>query len=95
LIGNFLKYAWKESLLTINITKKYIDFSDNGVWVKQSEIPYLMEKFYQWNIEKTGNIEERWIWIGLSIVWKILDAHNWKHQIKSDEKKGFSFKIIL
>lgn len=95
LIGNFLKYAWKESLLTINITKKYIDFSDNGAGVKQSEIPYLMEKFYQWNIEKTGNIEERWIGIGLSIVWKILDAHNWKYQIKSDEKKWFSFKIIL
>lgn len=95
LIGNFLKYAWKESLLTINITKKYIDFSDNGAGVKQSEIPYLMEKFYQWNIEKTGNIEERGIGIGLSIVWKILDVHNWKYQIKSDEKKGFSFKIIL
>ncbi|NUJ97872.1 HAMP domain-containing histidine kinase [Candidatus Gracilibacteria bacterium] len=95
LIGNFLKYAGKESLLTINITKKYIDFSDNGAGVKQSEIPYLMEKFYQGNIEKTGNIEERGIGIGLSIVGKILDVHNWKYQIKSDEKKGFSFKIIL
>jgi len=27
-----------------------------------------MEKFYQGNIEKTGNIEERGIGIGLSIV---------------------------
>lgn len=95
LIGNFLKYAGKESLLTINITKKYIDFSDNGAGVRQGEIPYLMEKFYQGNIEKTWNIEERGIGIGLSIVWKILDSHKWKYQVKSDEGKGFSFKIIL
>lgn len=95
LIWNFLKYAGKESLLTINITKKYIDFSDNGAGVRQSEIPYLMEKFYQGNIEKTGNIEERGIGIGLSIVWKILESHNWKYQVKSDEGKWFSFKIIL
>jgi signal transduction histidine kinase len=33
--------------MNINITKKYIDFSDNGLGIKMSEIPYLMEKFYQ------------------------------------------------
>lgn len=95
LIGNFLKYAGKGSLLTINITKKYIDFSDNGKGIKKSEIPFLMEKFYQGNSEKTGNIEQRGIGVGLSIVAKIIEAHNWKYQIKSEEKKGFSFKIIL
>jgi len=95
LIGNFLKYAGKGSLLTINITKKYIDFSDNGKGIKKSEIPFLMEKFYQGNSEKTGNIEQRGIGVGLSIVAKIIEAHNWKYQIRSEEKKGFSFKIIL
>ena len=31
IIGNFLKYAGPKTLLKINITKKYIDFSDDGV----------------------------------------------------------------
>lgn len=30
IIGNFIKYAGKGTTLTINITKKYIDFKDNG-----------------------------------------------------------------
>jgi len=33
--------------MNINITKNYIDFSDDGKGIKRSEIPYLMEKFYQ------------------------------------------------
>ncbi len=95
LIWNFLKYAWKKSLLNINITKKYIDFSDNWVWIKSVKIPYLTEKFYQGNTEKSGNIEKRWIWVGLSMVEKIIESHNWKYEIKSDTGKWFSFKIYI
>jgi signal transduction histidine kinase len=47
LIANFLKYAGPKSKMNINVTKNYIDFSDDGLGIKKSEIPYLMEKFYQ------------------------------------------------
>lgn len=95
LIWNFLKYAWKNTILKINITKKYIDFNDNWFWVKSSEIPFLTEKFYQSNIEKTWSIDTRWIWVWLSIVAKIIDSHNWSYEIKSDLWKWFSFKIFI
>lgn len=95
LIWNFLKYAWKNSQLTINITKKYIDFYDNWIWIKSSEIPFLTEKFYQWNIEKSWDAEVRWIWVGLSIVSKIVESHNWRYEIKTEHWKGFSFKIFI
>lgn len=95
LIWNFLKYSWKNTLLKINITKKYIDFTDNWTWIKSSEVPYLTEKFYQWNIEKTWNIDLRWIWVWLSIITKIIFSHWWKYEIKSDKWNGFSFKIYF
>lgn len=95
LIWNFLKYAWKNSLLTINVTKKYIDFSDNGHWIKKLEIPFLTEKFYQWDESKSANIDERWIWVWLSIVWKIIEAHGWSFRISSDTNKWFSFKVFF
>ncbi len=94
LIWNFLKYAWWNSILNISVNKNYIDFSDNGIGIKQSETPYLTEKFYQWKSEKTGDIKERWIGIWLSIVEKIIESHDWRYQIKTDEGKGFSFRII-
>jgi len=95
LIWNFLKYAWENTLLTINITRKYIDFSDNWKWVKSSEIPYITEKFYQANKEKTWDASKRWIWVWLSLVAKIIEKHNWTFDIKSDLGKGYSFKIFF
>lgn len=93
IIWNFLKYAWNDTILTINITKNYIDFVDNWKWVSTSEIPYITEKFYQWKVDKTWEVEERWIWVGLSLVQKIVDAHKWKYRIKSEPDKWFSLKI--
>lgn len=95
LIWNFLKYSWKWTLLKINITKRYIDFSDDWKWIKSSEIPFLTEKFYQGNIEKSGDIDSRGIGVGLSIISKIIFSHNWRYEIKSDHNKGFSFKIFI
>ncbi len=95
IIWNFLKYAWKNSNLKINITKNYIDFLDDWVWIKSSEVPFLTEKFYQGNIEKTWDATTRWIGVWLSIISKIIHSHWWKYEIKSDKWKGFSFKIYF
>ncbi len=95
IIWNFLKYSWKNTLLKVNITKKYIDFSDNWAWVKQSEIPYLTEKFYQADKEKSWDAEKRWIWVWLSLIDKIIERHNWSYEIKSDKNSWFSFKIYF
>ena len=93
IIWNFLKYAWNDTILTINITKNYIDFVDNWKWITKSEIPYITEKFYQWKKESVWDVEERWIWVWLSLVQKIIDTHKWKFRIKSDIDKWFSIKI--
>lgn len=95
LIWNFLKYAWNKSILKINITKNYIDFADDWEWIKSSEIPFLTEKFYQWNIDKTWDVDTRWIWVWLTIISKIIKSHDWKYEIKSDVWKWFSFKIFI
>lgn len=95
LIWNFLKYAWNNTILRINITKNYIEFTDDWVWVKSTEIPFLTEKFYQSNTAKTWNIESRWIWVWLSIISKIIKSHSWKYEIKTEEWKWFSFKLYI
>jgi K+-sensing histidine kinase KdpD len=81
--------------MNINITKKYIDFVDNWKWIKKSEIPYLMEKFYQWDSSKSENVNSRWIGVWLSIVWKIIMEHNWSFKITSDTWEGFSFRVYF
>lgn len=95
LIGNFTKYAGKHTLLEIHISQEKISFSDNGVGIGKYEVPMIFEKFYQGKKEKTGSIENRGIWVGLSIVKKILDAHWWGVKIISDTGKGFRFDILF
>lgn len=90
---NFLKYAWKKTTLEVSISSKRIQFNDNGAGISKKEVPYLLEKFYQGKKEKSWNIEIRGIGVGLSIVKKIAEVHNWKIKISSDEGKGFSFTI--
>ena len=95
LIWNFLKYSGKNTKMNINITKNYIDFTDDWKGIKRAEIPYLMEKFYQWDSSKSEDVNTRWIWVWLSIVWKIILSHNWSFKINSDTWKGFSFRIYF
>ncbi len=92
---NFLKYAWDNAILKINITKNYIDFTDNWKWVDSKDIPFLTDKFYQWDKWKTWNIKERGMWVWLSIVKKIIISHGWDILIKSEKNKWFSFKIHM
>ena len=95
LIWNFLKYSGKKTMLRINITKSYIEFSDDWNGIKASEVPFLTEKFYQGKIEKSWDIEKRWIWVWLSITKKIIESHDWKYDIKSDLGKWFCFKFFI
>lgn len=95
LISNFRKYAWDARHLNISISSKQIVFSDNGVWISEKEIPFLFEKFYQGKKEKSWNIEIRWIWVWLSIVQKIIQAHAWDSKVQSGVNKWFSFSIIF
>jgi signal transduction histidine kinase len=93
IIGNFVKYAGKNTHLQVNVTRNYIDFSDDGKGVSAKEIPFLLEKFYQGKTEKTWDIDERGIGVGLSVVEKIVNNFWWTMKVESDTNKGFRIKI--
>jgi len=95
LVWNFHKYAWEKTRLTIEIKAKSIIFSDNGKWISSKEVPLIFEKFYQGKKEKTWNISARGIWVGLSVVKKVVDAHGWNTQVKSKLWSWFAFEIIF
>lgn len=92
---NFMKYAGTGSILTVVIQSTGIVFSDNGVGIAKSHVPYLFEKFYQWKQEKSEDIEKRGIGVGLSLVKKICELHNWKIYIRTDTDKWFTLEIIF
>lgn len=98
-IGNFIKYAGAGTNLYVSwsLTKDgyRLSFADNGRGVDRKEIPFLTEKFYQADSSKSGDIEDRGIGVGLSIVRKIVDAAGGDWRIDSDAGKGFRIEVTL
>jgi len=94
ILSNFIKYAGENTQLKIEFGVNSITFKDNGKGLSKEEIPYIKEKFYQWKNEKTWDINDRGIWVGFSIIEKILKAMRWKMRIESEEGQWFEIKII-
>lgn len=97
LINNAINYTGKDKTVTIRVKEekgKYnIEISDTGKGIKESDIDLIWDKYYkneknhQRNIVGTG--------IGLSIVKKILEKHDFEYGVNSIKGKGttFYFKI--
>ena len=97
LVNNAINYTGDDKVVTIKVTKNKKDYLveiiDTGKGIKESEIPYIWDKYYkkdkkhQRNVVSTG--------IGLSIVKEILELHKYEYGVKSKENKGstFYFKI--
>ena len=99
LINNAINYTGEDKTVTVRITKhkKYylVEIIDTGKGIKESEIPYIWNKYYkndknhQRNVVSTG--------LGLSIVKEILELHGYEYGVKSVLEKGstFYFKIKI
>jgi signal transduction histidine kinase len=64
-----------------------IIIQDSGIGIKEEDMPYLFEPFYSKSSERTG--------LGLSIVLGLIELHNGKIKIDSQEGKGTTVTIHL
>ena len=94
LVSNFIKYSWENKTLEIILEDWKIIFKDNWAWVKPEKLPYITEKFFQADDSKTWSADERWIWIWLSIVEKIVSSHSWTMEISSEYGKWFNITMF-
>jgi len=97
LMSNALKYTPDGGLVEIMIknlpesTKVII--RDTGTGIPQEDIPYIFERFYR--ADKSRNRNTGGSGIGLTIVKKIIEAHNGKVVVKSKVNIGTEFTISL
>jgi len=95
IIENSIKYSYKSSEIKVFIERDdnyaILWIEDRGIGIPKSEIDNVFERFYRSNNVKgykgTG--------LGLAISKEIIEAHNGKIEIKSEEDKGTVVKIIL
>lgn len=97
LLSNSIKYSGKNNLkISINAYKENgyikIGFKDNGVGVKEENLPYIFNEFYKEDDSRT-NSKETGIGLGLFIVKNIVEAH--KGTIKAENSDGLYFEITM
>lgn len=96
-IENAIKYGKPEDkkvLIRTSITEKYceIEIEDNGIGISAKHIHHIFDKFYR---VTQGNLahKAKGTGIGLNIVKQILEKHDGKVEVRSQEREGSCFTL--
>lgn len=93
LIDNAIKYSGDSVAITISGNEKEISVADNGIGIPAKSIPYLFNKFYR--VPHGNRQDVRGYGIGLYYVKSILDKMGWDIDVRSKEREGSVFTIII
>lgn len=97
-LDNAIKYSNKENIkikITLYKNENYAVFeiADNGIGIKEEDIPYIFDRFYRG--DKSRSREIVGTGLGLSIAYRIIDGHNGKVCVESTFGEGSTFIISL
>ncbi|MEK6547808.1 MAG: ATP-binding protein [Bacteroidota bacterium] len=97
LVVNAIKYGKEKGLVQVIISEKKkaytISVVDNGPGISEEHLPRIFERFYR--VDKSRAKNSGGTGLGLSIVKHIVQAHNSKISVKSEENKGTRFEFKL
>ena len=96
-VCNALKYSDKKPHIDIRLSSDnknvYFSVSDNGVGIKEADIPKIFDQFYR---SPTGNRHDvKGYGLGLSYVNAIIVAHGGNIRVDTLLNKGSTFTITL
>ncbi|WP_350293102.1 ATP-binding protein [uncultured Croceitalea sp.] len=98
LLVNSIKYGHENGTTEVSVenlikNKVIVRVTDNGEGISKEHIPRLFERFYR--VDKTGNRDVGGSGLGLSIVKHIIEAHDEKIYVESEEDVGSEFSFTL
>lgn len=97
-IENSIKYRSSRPLEIVILANQdddgvFINISDNGIGVSESELPRIFERFYR--ADKSRNLDIKGSGIGLSICREIISSHGGKIWATGNDSHGLTISIRL
>lgn len=98
IIGNAVKYGSERGLsirTELYLKDGYfcIDISDNGPGIPEDKLPYIFNRFYRIDTERTKDLASTGL--GLAIAKELVEAHGGKIAVSSIAGSGTRFTIML
>jgi two-component system phosphate regulon sensor histidine kinase PhoR len=97
LVSNAIKYSPSGGTIHVRLdrteTSVRLSVSDEGIGIKQSELPSIWKRFHRSSAEGIKQIEGTGL--GLSIIKMIVDKHHGRVQVESEPGRGSTFAILL
>ncbi len=100
LFDNAVKYSNENSEIHCftGMTKTrdyaYVTIKDDGIGIPGESLKNIFERFYREDSSRTRG-ESYSLGLGLSIVKAMVEAHNGRIEVRSEEKKGTEFTVFL
>lgn len=96
LLDNAIKYSDTSSRITVTVQRNgdhgCISVSDQGIGIRDAELPRLCQAFYQ--VEAGGRRAEG-VGLGLSLVMAVTDAHAGVMSLESKPQAGSKFSLTF
>ncbi|KUJ50335.1 sensor histidine kinase [Chryseobacterium sp. JAH] len=97
ILDNSVKYCETKPNIIISSKKDskglYLKFKDNGMGIPAKNIPYIFDKFYRVNTNKSNEING--FGLGLFYVKKIVQQHHWKISVENNKDAGISTTLFF
>ncbi|MDA3839611.1 MAG: PAS domain S-box protein [Patescibacteria group bacterium] len=97
LVRNAIKYTdengWVKIYINKNNKEAVVRIVDNGIGIPEKDLSNIFERFYR--VDKARSREEGGTGLGLAISKWIVNAHNGKIEVKSEEGVGSEFTVKL
>lgn len=97
LVDNSIKYNYNDGYIEIGckqrMWKKILIIKDNGQGIPENDLPFIFDNFYR--VDKSRKKDSGGSGVGLYIVKKIIELHEWDISVKSTLGKGTEFIIEI
>ncbi|MCW3169734.1 HAMP domain-containing histidine kinase [Chryseobacterium sp. 09-1422] len=97
ILDNSIKYCETKPHIIISTEKDskglYLKFKDNGMGIPAKSIPYIFDKFYRVNTNKSDEING--FGLGLFYVKKIVQQHHWKISVENNKDAGITTTLFF
>jgi len=97
LLANSVKYTPNGGRVDIAVKNKgdsvLLQIADTGIGIPKDEIPKLFEEFFR--ARNAKKIERTGTGLGLSIAKQVIERHNGRIWVESEEGRGSTFSILL